>query len=396
MQSLNLPTGLRSFPALALISFLLAAIIITQSCKKSVAPTLNEVAAAKKPPKNPHDPPPPPPPFQLNCSAVTINGSFVVGVPTNATITVPYTNSPGGSYPAYTSQAVNGITLSAPAGILNVGSGSITYFASGTPVSPGQFLITVSIGNAIGCAMVIIVLNAPPSGENCGDPGTSPGSLGCVTFTYRGQQVTYQTVRAKDGKIWIQHNLGSPQVAFSEWDQASYGDYFQWGRWDDGHQVKTSPAITGGSSLMNPSNIPSGNPNFIQGTTAETQWWGTGGLASDTWSGNPPSSTNGSDPCAILGAGWRMPTAGEWLTIANLEDLFGTIGAAQSNLKLPASGFRYIDGGLIAYNSEIGYYWSSTADANGNAKVFFFDNNYNAGLQVAQRGNGFSCRCLKE
>jgi len=389
-------TGPQILPALVMIScFLLSSIF--QSCQKTVETSPSEESAAKKNPHNPHNPPPPPPSFGFNCNAAIINGSFVAGVATNATITVPYSNSPGGSYSEYTSQTVNGITLTAPAGTLNVGSGSIVFTASGTPVNAGQYLMQVGVSSTIGCFLVITVLNAPPSGENCGDPGATPGSIGCVTFTYRGQQVTYQTVRAKDGKIWIQHNLGSPQVAYGEMDQASYGDYFQWGRWDDGHQVRNSPSITGGPSLLNPSNIPSGYPNFIVGTTASTKWWGVGGLATDSWSGTEASSTNGQDPCAALGAGWRLPTAAEWQNISIQEDLFGTLAAFDSNLKLAAAGYRYsLDGGLINWNSDIGYYWTSTATDNSNAKVFFFDVNYNAGVVVSERGHGYSCRCLKD
>ena len=389
-------TGQQFLPALVLSSCFLF-LTIFQSCQKSVETSMSEESAAKKNPHNPHNPPPPPPAFSFNCNAAIINGSFVTGVATNATITVPYSNSPGGSYSAYTSPTVNGITLSAPAGTLNVGSGSIVFTASGTPVNAGQYLMQVGVSGTIGCFLVITVLNAPPSGENCGDPGAEPGSLGCVTFTYQGQQVTYQTVRAKDGKIWIQQNLGSPQVAFGEMDQASYGDYFQWGRWDDGHQVRNSPTTTGGPSLLNPSNIPSGYPNFIKGTTASTKWWGVGGLATDSWSGAEASSTNGKDPCAVLGAGWRLPTAAEWQNISFQEDLFGTLAAFDSNLKLAAAGYRYsLDGGLINWNSDIGYYWTSTATDNSNAKVFFYDVNYNAGVVVSERGQGYSCRCLKD
>jgi hypothetical protein len=146
---------------------------------------------------------------------------------------------------------------------------------------------------------------------------------------------------------------------------------------------------------MNPSQIPSGNPNFIKGTTAGTRWWSVGGLASDTWSGTVATSTNGKDPCAALGAGWRLPTASEWQNIAISEDLFGTIGAFQSNLKLTSSGYRLSHDGFVYRNGDIGYYWTSGAD-NSNAKVFFFDNLYNAGVVAANRGEGFSCRCVKD
>ncbi|HYC28783.1 MAG TPA: hypothetical protein VEB42_08205, partial [Chitinophagaceae bacterium] len=69
--------------------------------------------------------------------------------------------------------------------------------------------------------------------------------------------------------------------------------------------------------------------------------------------------------------------------------LSGTMAAFQSNLKLTAAGYRGIQ------NGDIGYYWTSTALANGEAKVFFFDNNYNATVGNTQRAEGFSCRCVK-
>jgi hypothetical protein len=389
-------TSKQFLSALVLISYVLLSTIF-QSCQKTVETSMSEESAAKKNPRNPHDPPPPTPSFSFNCNAAIINGGFVAGSPTNATITVPYSNSPGGGYTAFTSQTVNGVTLTAPAGTLNVGSGSVVFTASGTPVSPGWYMIAIGVSGATGCVVVITVINPPPSGENCGDPGAAAGSIGCVTFTYRGQQVTYQTVRANDGKIWLQQNLGSPQVAFHQLDQASFGHYFQWGRWDDGHQDRNSPTITGGPSLLNPSNISSGYPNFIKGTTASTKWWGVGGLATDSWSGTEASSTNGKDPCAALGVGWRLPTAAEWQNISIQEDLFGTLAAYDSNLKLTSAGYRYsLDGGVIYENGDVGYYWTSTAADNSNAKVFFFDVNYNAGVVVSERGQGFNCRCLKD
>jgi hypothetical protein len=290
---------------------------------------------------------------------------------------------------------VNGITVTAPAGTFNTGSGSIVFTASGTPVAAGYYSVTIAVGNIIPCTMYFTVSNAPASGPTV-DPGPEPGSTGVINFTYRGQPAAYTTVRADDGRIWLQQNLGSPQVAFHEADESSFGDYFQWGRWDDGHQVRTSPSITGGASLMNPSNIPSGNPNFINGSTAGTTWWGTGGLVSDSWSGLTASAVNGIDPCAALGPGWRLPTAAEWETVSYLEDLFGTTAAFQSNLKLTSAGYRFSPGGFVFTNGDIGYYWTSAALDNSKARVFFFDNLYNAGVVSSSRDQGFNCRCIKE
>jgi uncharacterized protein (TIGR02145 family) len=369
--------------------------LFLQSCGTentgALAPAEDAGSLSKKPGSNP----PPPPPFFFNCGSPTYNGSFVAGVPTSATVTLSYVNSPGGTYAAWTSSTVNGITLTTPAGTLNIGTGSIVFSASGTPVNPGFYNIPVSINGSATCPLLITVVNAPVSGPTV-DPGPTAGSTGVVNFVYKGQSVAYKTVRARDGKIWLQQNLGSPQVAFHTNDEASYGDYFQWGRWDDGHQTANSPNITGGSSLLNPSHISSGNPNFISGASAGTSWWGTGGLATDTWSGSSATSTNGKDPCVALGAGWRSPTAADWQNVKNHEDLEGAMTAFMSNLKLPASGFRDGYGGFVFRNGE-SFYWSATATGNSHATgLFISDNTYTATLQATERGQGYSCRCVKD
>lgn len=367
--------------------FFLLLLLFIQSCgEKVISPDATELETDKKP----HNPPPPPPAFYFsNCNNPTYSATFVKGQATNTTITKNYVNSPGGSYAAFTSETVNGITITAPAGTFNNGSGAVVFTATGTPVNTGSFNVWIRVGNIQQCMMFFKVINAPASGPNV-DPGPAFGSTGVVNFTYRGQPVAYTTVRAEDGRIWLQQNLGAPQVAFGPYDDASYGDYFQWGRWDDGHQVRTSPIITGGSTLMNPSHIPSGNPNFITGSTSSTQWWGVGGLVSDTWSGSTASSTNGKDPCAAIGPGWRLPTAAEWLNVAMQEDLFGTLAAYDCNMKLTSSGNRSFQ------NGDIGYYWTSGAANNSYAKVFFFDDLYNADVSLAYRVEGYNCRCIKE
>ena len=388
---------IRKFFTTPYLVLLLPLVLFFQGCQKTsefskdAVASKNDATGSRKPPKNP--PPPPPTFYFTNCNNPTYSASFQVGVPANTPITKNYVNSPGGSYPAFTSATVNGITISAPAGTFNVGSGSVTFTASGTPIYTGPFQIWIGVGNIQQCMAFFTVLNAPASGPTV-DPGLTEGSTGVINFIYRGQPVAYTTVRAGDGKIWLQQNLGSPQVAMSVWDEASFGDYFQWGRWDDGHQVRTSSVVTGGVSLLNPSNIPSGNPNFISGITAGTMWWSTGGLATDTWTGTTATSTNGKDPCVALGPGWRSPTAADWQNLKNYDDLDGALAAYMSNLKLPAGGFR--DPGGYVYGGGESYYWSATAAGNSNAiGLFISDNTYLATLQASYRAAGYNCRCVK-
>src|SRR6188768_1398873 len=126
-----------------LLSFFLL-FFLFQSCKKTVEPSgqdemTGEIAGKGK--GNPHNPPPPPPPpfYFSNCSNPTYSATFQAGVPANTQIVKNYVNSPGGSYDAFTSATVNGITITAPAGSFNVGSGSVVFTATGTPINTGFF-----------------------------------------------------------------------------------------------------------------------------------------------------------------------------------------------------------------------------------------------------------------
>lgn len=50
------------------------------------------------------------------------------------------------------------------------------------------------------------------------------------------------TVTSAGGQVWMNRNLGASRVALSSTDQAAYGDLYQWGRLDDGHESRTSLA----------------------------------------------------------------------------------------------------------------------------------------------------------
>jgi hypothetical protein len=159
--------------------------------------------------------------------------------------------------------------------------------------------------------------------------------------------------------------------------------------------LQNSSTIAGNSSLQNPSQIPSGNPSFIKTQTLNSGWWEAGSLSTDTWLGNTTSSSNGKNPCAALGTGWRMPTAADWQNVLNQEGISDTHNGYQSNLKLPAGGIRFFFNGNVHVNGDIGYFWTSTADGN-KAKAVFIDNAYGLFISPTERGNGFPCRCLKD
>lgn len=384
----------KTFPFWQGLLLVCLGLIILIACNKNNRPDSpgnhTQPATGKK--KNP--PPPPSAPFYFsNCSYPNLSGTFRAGQQVNMTLTMNYVNSPGGNYAAFTSNTVNGIVISAPAGTFNTGSGTVVFNVTGTPTVAGYCSIIIALGNIVPCNITVTVLNSPANPATCGgDPGTTPGSVGCVTFPYQGQNVTYYTVRARDGKIWLQQNLGSPQVAMNPWDPASNGHYFQWGRWDDGHQLTNSPVISANASLQNPSHIPGGNPNFIWGSTPSSTWW-SNGVATDTWNGSIVSSTNGKNPCAVLGAGWRMPTIADWQSVVNAEGITSQLDAYASNLKLPMASYR--TGSFIGFS--VGAYWSSTATANGYGSYFWYDeSNYQVFFDQAPRTFGVPCRCVKD
>ncbi|HOA10775.1 MAG TPA: hypothetical protein PKN65_10945, partial [Tenuifilaceae bacterium] len=59
-------------------------------------------------------------------------------------------------------------------------------------------------------------------------------------------------VTSTTGKTWMDRNLGASKKADSSKHEASYGDLYQWGRFADGHQCRTSGTISTLSSCNAP------------------------------------------------------------------------------------------------------------------------------------------------
>lgn len=231
-------------------------------------------------------------------------------------------------------------------------------------------------------------------GQECSEPGPNSGDTGCTTFLYNGNETTLATVRTADGSIWLQQNLGSSSIANSATDENAFGDLFQWGRWDDGHQFRNSPAETTTLNPNNPLGISEGDNKFY---ISDPEWWADG-ITTDRWEAESPSQVtldNGCDPCKALGEGWRLPTSEEWQAIINLENITNIATAYESNLKLTVAGARSSSG---IYNAGVrGYYWSkSTSETNADyVKYLYYSNfivNPNAG---GFREQGSSIRCFK-
>lgn len=218
--------------------------------------------------------------------------------------------------------------------------------------------------------------------QNCTPMAAGPnvGDNGCVSLTYRNKTVFYKTVRAADGYVWLQQNLGSSSVATDIADEAAHGDYFQYGRWDDGHQLKDSQTTDVYPTPNNPVGLGAGTNLFYIG--GGSPWasnytgWFANPLQNDTWTAKNLSEVtehNGMDPCKAIGDEWEMPSETDWDLVMTKENIFpkpsgatnsGIQRAFDSNLKIPGAGAR--KDASWSFVGTRAYFWTKTASSNPN------------------------------
>ena len=229
---------------------------------------------------------------------------------------------------------------------INVGSGSIT-FSSGV----GPAIVTST------CDATLI------AGQTCVFGG-----------------LTYGAVTGADGKIWLDRNLGAPQVAISTTDSLSYGWLYQWGRNTDGHQTMTSST----TSTLSSSDTP-GHVKFIMAPSSPNDW--RSGQNNSLWQG--VSGTN--NPCP---SGFRVPTQAEWSTLVSAAGITNPATALSSTLKLSLSGGRnYYDASLY-YQGTAGYCWSSTVTGSSAYLLSYSSSGVNP-ANYNNRAFGLPVRCVK-
>jgi uncharacterized protein (TIGR02145 family) len=193
------------------------------------------------------------------------------------------------------------------------------------------------------------------------------------------------TIVSKTGKIWMDRNLGASQVATSSTDANSYGDFYQWGRGADGHQIRTSATISTPSS----SDVP-GNANFILGSnTTDNDWRST--RNNNLWQG--VSGTN--NPCP---AGFRIPTQTEWKAEISSWTSFNAAEAFASPLKIPLAGARNSGGTFNNVGTAMNYWSSTIQNIYGGfyPMYIYFDGTYSSSSDGLFRAYGLSVRCIKD
>ena len=203
--------------------------------------------------------------------------------------------------------------------------------------------------------------------------------------TAYGQELDFFTlplnsVYGAGGRIWMDRNLGATRIATSSTDAAGFGDLYQWGRAEDGHQKRTSTTSPVKSTVDTPS-----SGNFITVSSGLQDWRNPAN--NNLWQG--VAGIN--NPCP---EGFRLPTIAEW----NFESSsWGTKTIAEafaSNLKLPQAGSRDQFGNVSSFD---GYYWTSTVSTTGSQSYAFriSSNSGSSGNEDKYRVVGASVRCIK-
>ena len=146
---------------------------------------------------------------------------------------------------------------------------------------------------------------------------------------------TYESVTSPHtGRVWLDRNIGASRVCQSYNDAQCYGDYYQWGRYSDGHEKITS-SIT--SELVNNLSSPS---SFFAQDLYPSDWVvsgvdDNGNIRIGLWK----STSSKSDPKkSICPPEYRVPYMNE-LT-REINDISVPDAVNTNFLKVPAAGSR--------------------------------------------------------
>lgn len=216
------------------------------------------------------------------------------------------------------------------------------------------------------------------------------------------QGLTYKTIQSPTtNKIWLDRNLGALKVCdkkrndfttkedYIASQQDCFGDYYQWGRKTDGHQLPTSISTTNfQTDVINTNSQFSTNYSGLDWVDGKDI---NGSTRSTYWSNSYGTGT------AICPNGFKVPTVSEWIAeIPNINNALGDI------FKIPYSGYRVSSSGNIIYKGEFSQLWSATPYSQFGAfgaKAFYFSDTYigtGDSTSYITRANGFNVRCIKK
>ncbi len=196
------------------------------------------------------------------------------------------------------------------------------------------------------------------------------------------------------------------------------GSLFQWGRNNDGHQLRTATVydsivpVTLGENAQPVAGF--GRGQFIKAPASPHDWRSP--QYDLMWR---PFQNGANDPCSsITGGTWRVPTQDEWsaifsgtsgTTVPSLASantwtwVSGTGGGyaikpdgVTTTLFLPAVGYRNYSNGQFIGVSTNSSYWSSTPYGTTMSQYLTIDSGRVSPGHVGYRAYGFSVRCVAQ
>ena len=158
----------------------------------------------------------------------------------------------------------------------------------------------------------------------------------------------------KTGRVWLDRNLGASQVCNAYNNDDCYGDYYQWGRDTDGHEIKNSSLLDLWDVVSSEALL---SDEFVR-SSLEFGWdWSESDVSGEArqhdW-----GKIDGSSICPL---GFYVPTFSE------LENELSTLdvsSAFDSFLKVPSAGLRYARYGNSLFSgkgsSSQAYLWTNS------------------------------------
>ncbi|MEM9051585.1 MAG: PEGA domain-containing protein [Bacteroidota bacterium] len=209
------------------------------------------------------------------------------------------------------------------------------------------------------------------------------GTVHCKNGGTEVVEVTNPTT----GRTWMDRNLGALRVANDIQDKMAMGDLYQWGRFSDGHQCRSSK----NTSALSSTAVPNHGyfilaPDYRGMDIPDFDWLI--GEHDNLWNG-----THGlNNPCP---SNFRIPTNTEWEEEIDTWKSKDINGGFESTLKIVFTGTRHITKGYLYNDHVFGMYWG--IHSSNNESMRFTITSYSAEVnEESGSASGYGIRCIKD